>query len=164
MPISTAFDVWLLQYGSIALFVLLFLGVIILPIPQNALIMLAGALAAQGKLLILPAFIAIYLAVTLALTVTYFIGRTVGVFLLENYGRYLGITLIRMEKVNKWYNRVGKWTLFVGYYLPIVRRLMGYAAGMGQLSFRQFVLYAYTGALVWAILFLAIGYAIGHQL
>ncbi|TAK73595.1 MAG: DedA family protein [Gammaproteobacteria bacterium] len=164
MPIPDAFDLWLLQYGSIALFILLFLGVLVLPLPQNALVLLAGVFIAQGKLMILPAFLAIFVAVILALTLTYWIGRTAGSFLLEKYGFYLGVTLARLQRVHRWYERAGKWTLFFGYYLPIVRRLMGYAAGMGQLSFQQFALFAYTGAFFWTLLLLAIGYGIGHQL
>ena len=40
---------WLIQYGSIALFVLMVVGIIILPVPEETLMVIAGVLIQKGE-------------------------------------------------------------------------------------------------------------------
>ena len=47
--VGAMFSLWLMQYGSIALFAFIILGFLILPVPQNGLLIFAGILISQGK-------------------------------------------------------------------------------------------------------------------
>src|SRR5207253_10228997 len=62
-----------------------------------------------------------------------------------------------------WFERRGRWTLLVGYFIPGVRHLTGYVAGASELSFPNFALFAYTGAFCWATIFITLGYVLGEQ-
>lgn len=159
-----AFAVWLTQYGSFALFALIGLGFLVLPVPQNLTVIFAGILIFHGKLSFLSAFFAAYSGTVIAISLTYIIGKFAGVFLLKKFGRYIGLTASRMQKVDKWYERVGKWTLLIGYYFPVVRRLLGYAAGMANLKWNEFILITLAGAFIWVVSLLSIGYLIGLNL
>jgi membrane protein DedA with SNARE-associated domain len=65
--------------------------------------------------------------------------------------------------VHSWFERRGRWTLLIGYFIPGVRHLTGYVAGASELSFSNFALFAYTGAFCWALIFITLGYMLGEQ-
>lgn len=161
--LSLTISDWLNQYGSLALFGLLALGVLALPIPDETLLIAAGVLISKGKLDILPTLLASYAGSMTGITLSYLIGRTAGSYLVHKYGRWIGITETHYQKVHQWFRRFGKWLLLFGYFIAGVRHLTGYAAGTSELDYRQFAIFAYTGAIVWASLFLSLGYFFGNK-
>ncbi len=117
----------------------------------------------KGKLYIPSTVIAALLGSLCGITVSYWIGRTAGQYLITKYGRWVGLTHERFERAHRWFEKFGKWALLIGYFIPGVRHLTGLSAGASGFSYRQFALYAYTGALVWVSSFLSIGYFFGRQ-
>ena len=47
------------------------------------------------------------------------------------------------------FEKYGPFLLIVGYFIPGVRHLTAYFAGMSNLTLWRFCLYAYGGALIW---------------
>lgn len=162
IPDLETLSLWLIQYGSIALFILLALGIIALPVPEETLMVIAGTLMGNGHLLISPTIFAAFAGSVTGITISYLIGRTLGIFFIHKYGCWVGIREHHVQKVHVWFERFGKWALFVGYFIPGVRHFTGFTAGTSELSFRQFAIYAYTGALFWVSTFLSLGYFFGH--
>ena len=68
-----------------------------------------------------------------------------------------------MARVHGWFERRGRWTLLVGYFIPGVRHLTGYVAGASELPLPSFMLFAYIGALCWAATFTTLGYFLGEE-
>src|SRR5271156_4612284 len=95
LPELDTFSVWLLDYGSFALFILLALGIIALPIPEETLLMVTGLLMSHGQLPIFKTVIAALLGSMTGITTSYVIGRSAGVFVIHKYGKWLGITETR---------------------------------------------------------------------
>ncbi len=151
------------QYGSIALFFLLALGIFALPIPDETLMVIAGFLIAKGKLPLTSTLIAAYLGSMCGITLSYLLGSLVGKKALLRFGRYIGITHERLEKAHNWFERFGKWTLLIGYYIPGIRHITGFAAGSTYLKYWEFAVFAYTGAIIWVSTFISIGYFFYHQ-
>lgn len=158
-----SFIPWLNQYGSFAIFVLLALGIIAFPVPEESLMVFSGLLMAKGTLLVVPTVIAAIAGALCGISTTYVIGLVAGTFLIRKWGKWVGITDMRVERVHIWFERIGKWTLFIGYFIPGVRHLTGYVAGSVRLEFHEFALFAYLGGIIWASLFLAIGYFFSEQ-
>lgn len=154
---------WLTQYGSFALFVLLMLGIFALPIPDETLMVVAGILLSKGQLYLVPTAIAAFAGACLGITISYLIGKTAGAYLIKKIGPWVGITALRMQRVHDWFERVGRWALLIGYFIPGVRHLTGYAAGVTLLEYRHFALFSYTGAGIWVSTFLSIGYFLGNK-
>ena len=152
---------WLLHYGSFSLFVLLVLGIIVLPIPEETLMVIAGVLMSQEKLAIHSTLFAVYLGSMCGITGSYLIGRTAGLYLIHKYGQWFGITDQKLQKIHDWFKHYGKWTLVVGYFIPGVRHFTGIIAGTSSLEFSHFAVFAYTGAILWVSTFLSIGYFFG---
>jgi membrane protein DedA with SNARE-associated domain len=155
--------VWITQYGSLALFVLLAFGIFALPIPDETLMVFAGFLVAHGKLELLPTYIAAFVGACFGITISYTIGRTAGTFLIKRYGHWVRITEAKMQRVHDWFGRFGRWALLIGYFIPGIRHLTGYAAGISVLEYRKFALFSYSGAFIWSALFLSLGYFLGHK-
>lgn len=153
---------WLPQMGSIALFFLLALGIIALPIPDETLLILSGILMGKQVLAVIPTLIAAYAGSLCGITGSYFIGKCINNIFLEKYGQKIGLTHRRLKVAHEWFEKFGKWTLFFGYFVPGIRHLTGITAGITQLEFRSFALFAYTGGILWVTLFLILGYFLGE--
>ncbi|MBI5274318.1 MAG: DedA family protein [Chlamydiales bacterium] len=154
---------WLIEYGSIVLFCLLALGIIALPVPEETLMILAGILMHHGKLSIPFTILAALFGSICGISMSYVLGRTAGNYLLIKYGSWIGITKKRLNKAHQWFERFGKWALFIGYFIPGIRHFTGFTAGSSYLKFRYFALFAYMGALFWVFTFLSIGYFLGRK-
>ncbi len=152
---------WLIEYGSFALFFLLVAGIIILPVPEETLMVIAGALIKSGNLPMTPTLIAAYGGSICGITISYLMGRTAGHYLITKYGSRFGVTHERLDKIHAWFEKYGKWTLVFGYFIPGVRHFTGFTSGMTELEYKKFALFAYSGALLWVSTFLSIGYFFG---
>ena len=149
------------QYGPIALFVLLVLGIVGLPIPDETLMVFTGALMAKGKLDPLQTWIAGVTGSMSGITISYLIGRTAGHAFLAKFGPWLHLTPERQEKMHEWFKGYGHWSLTLGYFVPGVRHFSAVFAGMSELEWPVFARFAYSGSVLWVSTFLGLGYLLG---
>lgn len=150
------------QIGSIALFFLLALGIVALPVPDETLMIMAGILIGREVLSAPATMIAAYAGSLVGITGSYFIGRFINRLFLDKHGGKIGLTKRRLKTAHEWFEKFGKWTLFFGYFVPGIRHLTGITAGLTQLEFPVFALFAYTGGIIWVTLFLSLGYFLGE--
>ena len=139
-------------------------GIIGLPVPDETILMFAGYLIFKGYLQPLPTFASAFLGACCGITVSYYLGRSAGAYLLSRYGSRLHLDPERLDRVHVWFQRLGKWTLFFGYFIMGVRHLTALVAGSSRLQFRIFALFAYAGVLFWTLSFLGVGYFLGEEL
>lgn len=151
----------LLDHGGIALFFLLALGILALPIPDETLMVAAGFLISRGKLPLISTLFAAYLGAICGISLSYVIGRYGGSVLLQKYGHWIRLTEQRLERTRHWFSRIGMWALFFGYFIPGVRHFTGYLIGTVRIAFQRFALFAFSGAAIWAAVFIGIGYFVG---
>ncbi len=154
---------WIAQHGYAGIFSLLVFGIVGLPVPDEWLLTFSGFLVFKRTLSFVPTFGAAFLGSSCGITVSYLMGRILDTYVLVKYGRYFHLTPERLARVHSWFERRGRWTLLVGYFIPGVRHLTGYVAGASELAFSQFALFAYTGAFCWAAAFITLGYVLGEQ-
>ncbi|HEY3741417.1 MAG TPA: DedA family protein [Bryobacteraceae bacterium] len=154
---------WITNYGYIALFALLILGIVGLPIPDETLMVFSGYLIQRGTFHGPQAFLTALCGSICGITLSYMIGRTLGLPAVNRYGKYIHFTPERLAIVLKWFERVGHWALFIGYYIAGVRHVSAIVAGTSGLSWPKFAIYAYSGAAVWVATFLTIGYYVGEK-
>jgi membrane protein DedA with SNARE-associated domain len=150
-------------YGYPGLFMMLMLGIIGLPIPDETLMVFAGYLIWKGTLQPIPTLLATFAGSAAGITVSYILGRTLGLGAVHRFGKYLHVTEARLDKVHRWFDRTGHWALVVGYFIAGVRHLTAILAGTSKMSYRSFALFAYGGALLWASFFLSLGYLVGEN-
>ena len=154
---------WVTTHGYIGIFSLLTLGIVGLPIPDETLLMFSGYLVLTGRLHLLPTAASALAGSACGVTISYAAGRTIGIAALLRFGRFVRLTEQRLKRSHEWFERLGKWTLLIGYFVPGVRHLTALAAGASRLEYPRFALFAYFGALVWSSTFLAVGYYVGAE-
>ena len=154
---------WITQYGYFAIFFLLVFGIVGLPVPDETLLTFSGYLVYRGHLMLPLAFAAALAGSGCGITISYFLGRIFGLALIHRYGKYMRITEDHVQKAHSWFERVGHWGLTFGYFVPGVRHLTAYAAGMSEVAPHQFAVFAYTGACVWVATFIGLGYFLGER-
>ncbi|PWU00592.1 MAG: DedA family protein [Terriglobia bacterium] len=154
---------WITQYGYLAIFFLLVFGIIGLPIPDETLLTFTGYLIYRGNLSLPLAFATALAGSASGITISYALGRSFGLAVLHRYGKYLHLTQDRLNRAHAWFERIGHWALTFGYFIPGVRHLTAYAAGMTEVAPHQFALFAYSGSVLWVSSFLALGYFLGER-
>ncbi|MGO9230308.1 MAG: DedA family protein [Bryobacteraceae bacterium] len=154
---------WIAQYGYAAIVGLLMLGIVGLPVPDETLLTFTGYLVFRGTFRLPLAFAAAVAGSGCGITISYLLGRTFGLKLIHRYGRYVRIREEHVDKAHAWFRRAGHWSLTFGYFIPGVRHLTAYAAGMSDLEAPQFALFAYSGCCLWVSAFLSLGYFLGDR-
>jgi membrane protein DedA with SNARE-associated domain len=154
---------WINHYGYFAIFFLLVLGIVGLPVPDEWLLTLTGYLVFRHELHLWPALAAASMGSMCGITVSYGLGRSAGLFFVHRYGRLLRLTRKDLDRVHAWFDRFGKWMLMIGFFLPGIRHLTAVLAGTSKMKYRQFSLFAYSGALLWSATFIALGFTFGEQ-
>ena len=154
---------WITEYGYAAIVGLLILGIVGLPVPDETLLTFTGYLVFRGTFRWPLAFAAAFAGSSCGITISYLLGRTFGLKLIHRYGRYVRIREEHVEKAHAWFRRAGHWSLTFGYFIPGVRHLTAYAAGMSNLEAPQFALFAYSGGCLWVSAFLSLGYFLGDR-
>jgi membrane protein DedA with SNARE-associated domain len=98
---------------------------------------------------------------TLGSLIAYAIGARGGRPFLERYGRYLLIRHHEIDVADRFFERYGAATVFVGRLLPIVRTFISFPAGVTRMPLRTFVVYSTLGAFMWSILLVYAGTVLG---
>jgi membrane protein DedA with SNARE-associated domain len=158
-----AVTVWITQYGYGAIFVLLMLGIVGLPVPDETLLTFAGYLVFKQKLAFLPTLSTAFLGSSCGITVSYACGRGLGPYLVRKIGPLLRLKPEHLSEVQTWFARWGKYTLIIGYFVPGVRHFTAIVAGSSKLPMAVFALFAYSGALIWSSSFILLGYLFGEE-
>ncbi len=151
------------QYGYGGLFAALVLGIVGLPIPDETVLVFCGYLSAKGNMQVIWTWLTALAGSIGGITLSYWIGRSAGHEVIHRYGRYIHFTEDRLTQVLHWFDRMGRWLLTIGYYIPGVRHFTALVAGMSGLPYRSFALYAYCGAVLWVSTFIGIGYVLKDQ-
>src|SRR4249919_2712597 len=102
---------WITQYGHLAIFSLLVLGIVGLPVPDETLLTFTGYLVYQGHLSLPLAFFSGFAGSVCGITISYGLGRTFGLALIHRYGRYVRINAEHVDKAHAFFRRAGHWSL-----------------------------------------------------
>lgn len=148
------------QYGSATyafLFAIVFCetGVVFLPfLPGDSLLFAAGAMAGADLLNIWVLAILLFVAAVTGDTLNYHLGKW--------FGRRMPLVRAHhIEMTEQYFRKYGGKTVILARFIPIVRTLAPFVAGMGAMNYRQFIIYNVVGGFIWVFLFLFAGYWFG---
>ena len=155
----------LLEHWSyLAIFLVVILGNVGLPVPEETILALAGYLVWRGELYA-PYVVGVgILSATVGDNLGYWFGRRYGRAAIERYGHRILLPPERMEKVWRFVSRYGPRAVFAARFLPGVRILAGPLAGAAGLRFPAFLLANALGAALYVPYAVGIGYAVGYGL
>lgn len=115
-----------------------------------AVVLLATAGALTG------AFINYYLSMWIGRPVVY-------AFANSRLGHACLINQEKVEKAEKFFDRHGSVSTFVGRLVPAVRQLISIPAGLARMNIGKFALFTGLGALTWNVVLAALGWSLGKM-
>jgi membrane protein DedA with SNARE-associated domain len=154
---------FLTDAGYWALIVFAFVQACCIPISSEITFGFAGVLAYEGHLS-LPLVIIIGAAAELAgSSAAYGLGRLGGRHTVERYRRYLLMTRKDVERVERFFDGRGAWSVAVARVIPLVRAFAGLVAGFMEVPALPFEIFNLIGTLAWAAALSLIGYELGSD-
>jgi len=163
----------ILQYGLLAVFVLMTLESACIPIPSEITMLFGGALANAGFVASIGQegrhlnFVAVGLAGTVGNLVgswiAWGIGWRGGRPLIERWGCYVFLRKHELDRAEVWFQRHGEAAVFISRLLPVIRTFISLPAGIAEMRFLRFSVYTFLGCLPWTFALAALGYALGSQ-
>lgn len=145
------------------LFMIIFLetGVVIFPfLPGDSLLFAIGVFTAKGSF--------DYWTITLLLLAAAIIGDSVN----YSIGKYLGPKVFDRDdsvylnrkhliKARTFYEKYGAKTIIIARFIPIVRTFAPFVAGIGEMKYKEFMIYNAVGAILWIYSFTTLGFYFG---
>jgi membrane protein DedA with SNARE-associated domain len=151
------------KYSYYEIFIALGLGILGLPIPDETLMAYAGFLVFQRKLNYLYTIMVAFMGTSCGITVGYVLGRTFGNPFIKRYANKMRVNPDDIQNAMIFYNRYGKFALFIGYFIPGARHFTAIFAGTSLLPYLTFALFAYTGGFLWTTTLVSLGYFLGEK-
>jgi membrane protein DedA with SNARE-associated domain len=135
--------------GYPGLFLVMMLGSMGVPTGTEIAVTAAGALAATGNLpsVFLVGFVAT-VADILGAVILYAIGFFGGRPFVERYGKYVGLSLHKLDIAHGFYEKYGTPMVFIGRFLPFVRGVASLPAGISRMQKRYFLTYTSLGSAI----------------
>ncbi|MDF3836046.1 VTT domain-containing protein [Cupriavidus basilensis] len=150
---------WWLGVLIVAGIVFLETGLVVLPfLPGDSLLFTTGAFLGASGISPLWAILLTGLAAVLGDGVNYLVGRSAAGQWLIRRG---WITPRHLQKTRAYFDRFGAPTVTIGRFVPIVRTVTPFLAGLSGMCPRRFALYNVLGAMMWCPGLLLAGYWLG---
>ena len=96
-------------------------------------------------------------------SLSYRLGRNLGLDWLRRHWRRLGMGAARLQKVEGHFQRHGGKSVFFSHFMHLLRALVPFTAGAMRLPYRRFLTYDALGCILWASVFAWLGYFFGQN-
>lgn len=161
---------WIVEQYGTAIYIVLFLvifietGLVVMPfLPGDSLLFTAGLFAASGDLSLTILLSSLVVAAILGDNINYWVGRKIGlsVFNWKIKGRQL-VKPSYLEKTEAFFEKRGVFAIIMARFVPIVRTFTPFAAGVGRMNYRKFLLFDILGGFLWIFMLTLAGYFLGN--
>lgn len=155
------------QFGYFGVFFLIFIENIFPPIPSEVILAFGGfaTTVPEYNMSMIGVVIASTLGSVAGAVLLYWIGAKFNVDVIERFvakwGHILRLKVEDIEKADKWFEKRGILAVFLCRMVPVLRSLISIPAGMAKMKFQTFMLFTVLGTLIWNILLVAAGAALG---
>jgi membrane protein DedA with SNARE-associated domain len=152
------------QFPYLGLFLLLVLGTLGLPFPEDGILLLSGILTAHHVIRPLPAFLVVYSGLLMTDFLLYSVGRKYGRRVVEHKRFQKILTSDRLGKLEKKFKKWGPLVVFFGRHLLGLRAQIFLVAGVMRMSWKKFLIVDGTSALFTITFWGGLGYLGGNSI
>ena len=151
------------EWGYAGIFLMMFLESSFFPFPSEVAMIPAGYLAHQGQMSLVLAWCAGTAGSLAGAVFNYYLCYFFGRELVLKYGKYVGITKVKMRKFEAFFKRHGEISTFNCRLIPGIRQYISLPAGLAKMNLFKFSLYTTLGASIWVAILLAVGWYLGKN-
>jgi membrane protein DedA with SNARE-associated domain len=149
---------WLTDYGLLAVFLMVGIESIGVPVPGETMLIVAALYAGSThKLSIVLIVLAAAAGAIVGDNIGYSVGRHGGWPLLKRHGHRVGIDERRLKLGRYLFLTHGGKVVFFGRFISILRTYAAALAGANHMPFRRFFSFNASGGLIWAAVY-GLGY------
>ncbi len=134
-----------------------------LPVPSELVLPLGGWLVSQGKLEFWLVVTVATLGSLIGTIVDYSIGYYLGRPAVLRYGRIVRFSHERLETTERWFSGHGNSVVLLARFVPLLRTLIAFPAGIVRMDTKRFLAYSAAGILVWDIALVYLGVIVGQN-
>ena len=155
------------QYGYLGVFLMIALENVFPPIPSEIILPFGGFMTTYTSMTVPGVVIASTAGSVVGAMILYGIGLLLDVERLEKiidrFGHILRITKEDVHKADAWFDKYGIWTVLFCRMVPLIRSLISIPAGMSNMKFWLFIVFTTVGTLIWNIILVSVGAALGDN-
>ncbi len=153
-----------LSYGILFLIIFVETGLVVMPfLPGDSLLFATGALiASTGTLNIYVLIPLLILAAIMGDNSNYFIGKYTGERVLKIKWISKIVKPEYLTRVEKYFEKYGSRTVVMARFIPIVRTITPFVAGVGEMKYFTFLTFSIGGAILWITSLTCLGYFFGN--
>jgi len=151
------------QTGYLGIFLLMVMESATLPVPSEAVLPLGGYLVSQGRLEFWSTVAVATVGSLVGTMVDYGIGYYLGRPAVLRYGRIVRFSEKRLEMTERWFSTHGKSVVLLARFVPLLRTLIAFPAGIVRMDVKRFLAYSAIGILVWDIALVYLGDLAGQN-
>jgi membrane protein DedA with SNARE-associated domain len=151
------------HWGYAAIFAVVVLGNVGLPVPEEAILTLSGYLVWRGDLKLWLVLVVGIVSASAGDNLGYWLGRRLGGAALGRYGRRVWLSPARLDAAQRFVEKYGALAVFVARFLPGLRFAAGPVAGITGMHAPVFFVANALGACLYVPVMVGIGYAVGHR-
>jgi membrane-associated protein len=156
---ADSYGVWI--YALLFLIIFLETGVVVTPfLPGDSLLFAVGALAAAGVIDLVTILSLMTAAAIIGDNTNYFIGRAVGPRVFTEHSKWLKRE--HLLRTQRFYEVHGGKTVVMARFVPIVRTVAPFVAGVGRMHYPRFLAFDVGGGILWVWGFGLLGYFFGN--
>ncbi|MBO0888616.1 DedA family protein [Candidatus Bathyarchaeota archaeon] len=151
------------QLGYPGIFVLMVMESATLPVPSEVVLPIGGYLVYKGVLDFWTVVAVATLGSLVGTMIDYSIGFYLGRPAVLRYGRIVRFSQERLETSEKWFGQHGKSVVLLARFVPLLRTLIAFPAGIVRMDWKRFLAYSAVGILVWDIALVYLGEVAGQN-
>lgn len=138
----------------------LFLGFLL---PGEAPVIVGGVLAGRDTLNLWGIGAVVALSAIAGDSLSYLLGNWIGEERAVKWGQHIGVTQERMKRADDFFKRHGGKAVFAGRFASVFRPIVPFVAGATAMPYSRFLVFNAPAGIVWASLFVGLGYWAGEQ-
>ncbi|MBD1381052.1 DedA family protein [Metabacillus arenae] len=155
------------QFGYLGIFLMIALENVFPPIPSEVILTFGGYMTTRSELTILGVVIWSTAGSVAGAIILFWIGYLLNVDRLEaivdRWGHILRVKKEDIRRADAWFDKYGYWTVLFCRMVPLIRSLISIPAGVSQMNFGLFLLFTTIGTLIWNIVLVNVGAAVGES-
>ncbi|MFE8698320.1 DedA family protein [Cytobacillus sp. FJAT-53684] len=155
------------EFGYWGIFLLIALENVFPPIPSEVILTFGGFMTTTSELTVVGVVAYSTIGSVAGAVILYGIGRLIDVErmekIIDRWGHILRLTKKDIRKADQWFDKYGVWTVFFCRLIPLIRSLISIPAGMSHMNFGMFLLFTTLGTLIWNVILVNVGAAVGDS-